>query len=197
MSSTSTSTELIKNNEMIGIIRNLVKDLRYVSTLTNESEFGFSNARLIYQGAYEFGRRCYLLPDYRQLLTDEDKKNFKESFPSGLASLANYTPGLVNTLQKSSINLARERLSQITFVKDELLDLYREINGDKVPVEVVQASKILNECQCRLDFTISEWLRGYDEIDDDPREVPNLNGVPETHYWWTDKHRELWNNRQE
>lgn len=191
MSSTSTSTE------MIGIIRNLVKDLRYLSTLTNESEFGFSNARQIYQEAYEFGRRSYLLPDYLQLLTDEDKKNFKESFPPGLARLATYTPGLINTLQKSSINLARERLSQITFVKDELLDFYREINGNKASEEVVQASKILNECQCRLDYTISQWLRGYDEIDDDPSEVPNLNGVPETHYWWTDKHRELWNNRQE
>ena len=182
---------------MIGIIRNLVKDLRYLSTLTNESEFGVSNARLIYQKAYEFGRRSYLLPDYRQLLTDEDKKNFNEFFPAGLARLTNYTPALVNTLQKSSINLARERLSQITFVKDELLDLYREIHGNQLPDEVIQSSKTLNEWQCRLDFTISEWLRGYDEIEDDPAEVPNLNEVPETHYWWTNEHRALWNNRQE
>ena len=75
--------------------------------------------------------------------------------------------------------------------------MYREINDGKVHDEVVQASKILNECQCRLVFAISEWRRGYDEIDDDPREVPNLNGVPEAHYWWTDEHRELWDNRQE
>ena len=70
MSSTSTSTELVENSEMIGTIRNLVKDLRYLSTLTNESEFGFSNVRLIYQEAYEFVRRSYLLPDYCQLLSD-------------------------------------------------------------------------------------------------------------------------------
>ena len=95
MSSTSTATELVENNEVIRIIRNLVKDLRYVSTLTNESEFSFSNARLIYQEAYEFVRRSYLLPDYCQLLIDEDKKNFKESFPAGLARLASYTPGPV------------------------------------------------------------------------------------------------------
>ena len=193
----SNSIESTENDEMIRLLRNILKDLHYLSILKNEEEFGFTNAKIVYKTAYEFGRRTHLVPDYRQLLTDEDKNNLKQHFPAGFVKLVGYTPGLVNIIGPSTINLARTKLSEISFVRNELLDMYKEVNGGELANEMTKALADLDHSSDRLKITISGWLSGYSEVDDDPDDVPNLNGVPDSHDWWTEEHREIWENRQE
>lgn len=193
----SASTESTDGDEMIRLIKNITKDLHYLSILKNEEEFGFSSAKILYRRIYEFGRHTHLLPNYLQLLADEDKNNLKRHFPTGFVKLVGYAPELVHLVSPSIINEARARLSQICFARNELLELYKDVNGDELTKEVTEALNSLDQSCEGLQDTVSDWLSGYYEVEDDPDDVPNLNGVPDSHDWWTEEHREMWKSRQE
>ncbi|UJR11291.1 hypothetical protein I4U23_015472 [Adineta vaga] len=187
-----------EETDMARIIKQLVDRLHYLSILKNEKDFGFSNASILYETVYEFGRRTHLQPDYRKLLTNEDEKNLKEFFPIGFTKLIGYTPGLVNNIDPSDLNIARGKRSQIWFLKNEFLDFYKEVSGYELTQEMKDALKKLEQSDDELEFNISNWTRpDYDEAVDRPSDVPNLNGVPESHDWWTEEHRQLWKNKKE
>ena len=47
-----------------------------------------------------------------------------------------------------------------------------------------------------LESKISRWTEpDYNGADDDPDEVPNLNGVPQSHDWWPEEYRQMWKNK--
>lgn len=184
--------------EMVSAIKELLRTLTNLSAIKHEGPSGFFYVDHLYEAAYDFGRLSYLHLDFRQLLTVEDKNNLKEHFPKALATLTDYTSGAVNTIGPSILNVARTRRSQLWFVKNEILDLYKEVNGNDLPQEVQDALKKLKMSDNVLEYNISNWTRpDYDEADDDPEDVPNLNGVPESHSWWTEEHREMWKNKKE
>ncbi|CAF5072771.1 unnamed protein product, partial [Rotaria magnacalcarata] len=187
------STEQANMNR---IIKDFLSRLHYLSILTKEIEYGHSNASKLYNSVYEFGRHTYIYPDYRQLFTDEDKNIFEQCFPIGFVKLVGYTPGLVDNIEPSNLNIARARRSQLWFLKNEILDLYKEINGgNELTTEIQHALNKLETSDNVLECHISDWTEpGYDEAEDKPREVPNLNGVPESHDWWTEEHRQRWKN---
>lgn len=193
----TTDSNAIENSEMIRVFKELVTNLSFLPMIKNEAENGLLNADLLYESIYDFGRYTHLTQNYQQLLTNEDKTKFKECFPQGFVKLVGYTPGLVNTISPLSINIARQRQSQIFFAKNELIDLYKELNEHKLPIEVSDALKNLEQSNNFVRNSISDWINvSYCEIDDEPGDVPNLNGVPETHDWWTNEHRQIWKNRQ-
>ena len=176
------STESADSDEMIRLIRNIINDLHYLSILKNEEEFGFSSAKILYKTIYEFSRHTHRLPNYRQLLSDEDKNNLKQHFPTGFVKLVGYASQLVNLVSPSIINVARARLSQIVFARNELLDLYK-VSGGELTKEVAEALDSLDQSHERLQETISDWLSGCYQVEDDPDDVLNLSGVPESHDW--------------
>jgi hypothetical protein len=187
-----------EQTNMTRIIKQLLDRLHYLSILKNEIDFGFSNASILYKSVYDFGRHTHLQPDYRKLLTNEDEKILKEFFPIGFTKLVGYTPGLVNNIEPSNLNIARRKRSQIWFLKNEFLDFYKEVSGCELTQEIKDALKKLEESDDALEFDISNWTRpDYDEAVDRLSDVPNLNGVPESHDWWTEQHRQMWKNKKE
>ncbi|CAF1274282.1 unnamed protein product [Adineta ricciae] len=184
--------------DMQRVVKEFLSRLHYLSILTKEVEYGYSNALRLYTSVYELGRRLSAHPDYRQMLTDEDKTTFKQYFPTGFVKLVDYTPGLVGNIEPSDLNIARTRRSQIWFLKNELLDLYKEINGKELTTEMQSALDKLQTSDNMLDSDISDWIRpDYDEAVDKSEDVPNLNGVPPSHDWWTEEHRRIWENSKE
>ncbi len=170
---------------MIKIKKEFLDRLHYLSILKNQLEFGFSNAERLYSSVYELGRHTYIYPDYRELFTVEDIKIFKEFFPTSLCKLIGHTPSLVNTIDKSDINISRERRSQLWFLKNEILDMYEEFNGD-LTLEIEESLKKLEVFDNILQTNVS--IKDYD-IQNNLDDIPNLTGVPDSHYWWTEKHR--------
>lgn len=198
-SMSAAASETVEDPPMARIIKNLLGDLKYLAILKNEVEYGLSTAEGLYESTYEFGRNTYLHPDYRKYFTEEDRKILNEYFPTAFIRLVGYTPGLVNNIHPSMLNVARARRSQVYFAKYELIDLYKELNGNELPTEVTDALKQLEESNNVLRSKISDWTRpsGFRGAEDDPDDVPNLNGVPKCHDWWTPEHREMWKNKTE
>ncbi len=193
----SNSTESVEDTEMVAAIKELLRHLNILGITKNEGASVFSYVDDLYEAAYNFGRYTHLHPGFQQLLTSEDKNGLKEHFPKALVEIVGYTPGLVNSVGPSTINIARTRRSQIWFLKNEVLNLYKEVNGNNLSKEVQDALKKLEESNNVLQYRISNWTRpDYDEADDDPDDVPNLNGVPESHNWWTEEHRNMWRNKK-
>ena len=136
--------EQAENNKTVNILRNMAGNLRFLSVLTRESEFDILNVEFVYKDAYEFARRSYLYPDYCQLLTDEDERNIRESSPPGPARPAKCTLGLVSTLREPwEVDLTRGRLSQIAFMREEVVGLHKTINRGEIGTGVVHVLEIL------------------------------------------------------
>ena len=191
------TVESTSSNEMIAVIKGFLRNLNVLSVIQEEGSSGFFYVKNLYEAAYEFARHTHLYPDFRKFLTDEDKNILKEHFTNAFVKLVGYTPGLVNNIGPSTLNVARTRRSQIWFIKNEVLDLYKEVNGNDLPKEMKDLLSKLNESNNVLECRISNWTRpDYDEADDDPEDVPNLNGVPESHCWWTKEHRQMSKNRK-
>lgn len=123
-------------------------------------------------------------------------------FPSGFLRVAGFTPGLNCNQESDDLNSVKGSLSEISFVKHELLDLYNElavVDGDqtKFSDDIKLAVQILDEQTEVLLEQISEWEKpDYYSTIDSPDDVPDLRGVPESHSWWPSKHRNMWNNRE-
>ena len=189
MSTSSTSDE-----EMKRLIGEFLKRLKYSMAVKADPRDWNSHTSTFYEDVYEMVRNMYLHPNNRALLSHEDKIILKENFVPAFVRIANCTPGVVNNIEAHDMNIAKTRLSELTFLKNEVFDLYKESCNDNVNEtdEVKQALKKLDYCIEMLERKISNWSRpDYEYAEDDLDQLPNLNGVPESHHWWTSKHREL------
>jgi hypothetical protein len=182
---------------MLAGIKEFLRRLIILANALDEGPWAFSDVNEFYKAAYNFGRYTHLHPDFQQLLTSDDKITLKKDFPKALVEIAGYTPGLFNNITPSRLNVARTRRSQLWFLKNEVLDLYKQANENDLSKEVQDELNKLEEQDNILEYNISNWTRpDYDEAEDDSDDVPNLNGVPESHDWWTEDHREMWANKK-
>lgn len=176
-----------------------MKRLKHTTVMKPNATNWDANADIFYERVYDMARLMHLYPNYRALLTDDDKSTLKECFEPTLASVVGFTPCVVNNIEAYDMNVAKRRLSELTFLKDEVLGLYREVSGG------IEASENTKKALAELDYFIEmlddqiyNWsLPTYEFARDDPRQVPNLNGVPESHTWWTKKHRDYWKEKSE
>jgi hypothetical protein len=154
----------------------------------------------------------YLQPDYRTLLTEEDKATLRNYFQAAFIVTVKYTPGRVNNIEAHDMNVAKTRLSELVFLKNEIFDLYKEAcevdsatasrTGDnnattqlQLSKEMQEAIKLLERKINMLDDDIAVWSQPeHPFAEDNPEDVPDLNGVPATHYWRTSPNRELSKN---
>lgn len=166
--------------DMRSIIQAFLGQLYYLSILKDER-----NASILLNSIFELGRHSYIYPDYKKLFTEQDRKIFKHFFPTSIIQLLGWTPILVNIDFKSDINIARERRSQLWFLKNEITDLYMEFYGCLTP-EIENSLQKLIESDNILEHEISV---DDDEIQNNMDDIPNLTGVPTSHYWWIEQHR--------
>ena len=88
-------------------------------------------------------------------------------------------------------------MSQIAFLKNEIFQLYKDFNGSemKFTESVEYALDLLQDRFDKLLDPLEIWTtpeyKMYEHFYDDPYEVPDLNGVPESHYWWINEHRKM------
>lgn len=181
--------------EMTNVIRKFLNDLRRLSVLNLEGSSGFYHVNSLYETAYDFSRYIHLYPEFLQSLTDDDKNFVKEHFPNALPKLVGFTPGLINNI-KYNVNTARTKRSQIFFIKNEIVDLYKQVNQNTLSTEIEKFLQELEKSNNILESTISDLTDPEnDETDDDPDDVPNLNGVPSSHDWWSEEYRQMWKNK--
>jgi hypothetical protein len=189
------------SNKMKKLIINLLKELK-CSTVVQIPEFRLANGENIYNLAYELGRQMYLNPtNVKSLFTEEEKQLFKQVFPIAFVNQAYLTPGYVNNLRPDQMTHAKRKLSVLYFLKNEIFDLYNQIceadKNSEIETKLKDAIAKLNECIEDLDDKVTTWSDpdyqgGTEEW---PEDEPNLNGVPQTHHWWTEEQRELWKKK--
>ena len=81
-------------------------------------------------------------------------------------------------------------LSILYFFKNEIFNYYKEVCGGNVELtsEIENAFSDLDDEIYELDVQVKYWSK-QDDVEDYLGEIPNLNGVPQSHYWWTEENR--------
>ena len=184
--------------QMRSVIKNFLGLLKYTTMV--KSEFGHTNAVRFYKAAYELGRHMHLRPDYRPLFTEEDTATFRKWFKPAFISIAQGTDRLINNLEPHELNLAKKRLSQIWFLLNEIYGLYQELFEKVEPIVSMEIAAIeLDPDVQRLESKIEFWSDSDNECytEPNPNEEPNLNGVPDSHYWWSKIRRQAWKDKAE
>lgn len=186
----------MSSEEIATKIKSLIKS--FLKCLENLADHkcgildGISHSIHFYKYGYDLARLMYLYPNYRELFTDEDKKDFKENILKAFVKLLFYTDIIIDSVFKYSINIAKTKLSEMSFIKNEIFGFYKELIG-------IDLKLTLNEENAMKDLEdMMERISGYIEYsfeDIDFDDLPNLNGVPESHTWWTTEQRELWKNK--
>ena len=158
------------------------------------------NAIMFYDNLYELVRNMYLdEKGFRNELSEENRKILRQSFLPAFVSVVGQTRVLINNLEGCDLNVARTRLSQMSFLRHEAFNLYKEITDEQQQTSSSQVQQAISQLDTNIDNLGEEveiWTSPhYDFAEDNPRDVPNLNGVPLSHTWWTEKHREMWLNK--
>ena len=152
----------------------------------------------IYQAAYDFGRymNLYREQDFGALLSDEQKNMFKKSFPDVFENLVFFLSAHTNNYEPWRVVEVKVILSELAFIRDELFELYTTIcGGDRAQLETEKMKKSIQTLQDKLE-TIEEevevWLNPdfLELVSEDPKDLPDLSGVPDSHTWWSSEQRE-------
>ena len=149
------------------------------------------NANYFFQLVYELGRHMNLSSNFKALFTEQDRQNFKEIFPKAFVSLVAYIHSLVCNMDDNQLTTAKIWLSNLAFFKNEIFNFYKEICGDvdmNLTDEFENSMSDLDEEIDRLEIDVNYWLK-QKNVKDYLDQIPNLNGVPESHFWWTEENR--------
>jgi hypothetical protein len=190
------SSEIEVINNMRGLIQTFLNALKFTIQVQPKRAHGLTNASNFYEKVYDLGRYMYLYPNYRELFTNEDREIFKETFLDAFVSIICHTPGVVNNLEAHELNIAKTKLSELTFLKKEIFDYYKEVCGNEIELtdEVKSAIEELEDCMDMLEDQIKCWSRhDHPFAESNSYQVPILKGVPQTHYWWTNEQRNMRN----
>jgi hypothetical protein len=195
-----TSVEVETREKMKLLLEKFVRRLRYSTEIANaKPEVGHSNADYFYDLLFDLGRHMHLCADFRSLLGDEEKKTLRDTFQPALVQIVGFTSARINSLEADDLNKARKRLSELSFLKNEAFDLYKEVCvGGKVELssEATKSMQRLNAMFDRLEENISDWSSSDNAFSyDNPIDVPNLNGIPANHFWWPEKYRNSCENK--
>jgi hypothetical protein len=180
----------------------LIKDfwsiLKYSLTVKNEN--AISNAQSFYEVVYDIGRSINDKQEQnimKQIFVENDVVTLKETFQPGFISIVNCTRGLVNNISLEESILAKRRLSQMWFLKNEIIPIYKQVISNDVVLtdDFNDACQKLKNIAEKLEEKLEDWsdqdtTQDYIGIN----ALPNLNGVPNDHYWWTDQEREISKN---
>lgn len=115
-----------------------------------------------------------------------------------MVSVIDCAPGVVNNIEPEDMNLAKRRLSELTFLKNEIIGLYHDFSttGGKLGAELTSQLEELDDSIDMLECQVQSWSRpNCYSAKDDPKQVPDLNGVPESHSWWTSQNRNAWKDK--
>jgi hypothetical protein len=178
------------------LIKEFLSTLKY--TIVVEPEWdGQSNAMQFYELVYELGRQMHLCPDKcRALLNDQSNKSvWRQTFQQAYVSVVSCTRGLVNNLEACDINIARTKLSELWFLRNEILELNAELDlvTDSTARAILDAATVkLDRDAEMLESQIDWWANpNYQgEMEEEAFDVPNLKGVPDSHHWWSISQRE-------
>ena len=169
----------------------------FESAVVKLSEFSLGEADKIYKSTFDLGRHMNLSKqDFGSFVGDEQKKLFRDSFPDIFVRLVGWLPGYVNNYEPWQVVQVKKKLSELAFVRCELFELYANFCGgdeNRLQSEPLEKSiKSLDDTIETIEEDIDIWLRpDFPEIvEEEPIYLPDLNGVPLSHKWWTSKQRE-------
>ena len=152
-------------------------------------ETAILNTDFFYEQVYELGRHMNLSSEYKSLFSEEDKQTLVEIFPKAFVLLAAYTHSLMSNMDDDDFTFAKVCLSNIAFFKNEILNFYKELSGNvELSEEMNNSISDLDDLMDRIETDVAYWSK-QDNVEDYLDYIPNLNGVPESHYWWTEENR--------
>ena len=142
---------------------------------------------------YNLGRQMNRNADWRSFFTEIDKQTIKEIFPDAFISFSSSVHPFVKNINVDDteyITFAKKWMSYLTFFKNEIFNYYKELcdgNMQKTSELENSISDLDDHIENLLDL-INYWSEE-DKIKDYLDEIPDLNGVPESHFWWTEENR--------
>lgn len=173
------------------IIEEFMERLKKSLIENSAAEADQINGANFYRTVYELGRQMNLSSDYRSFFADKDKQTLLEIFPRAFVSLVGIVHSLVSNMDDCEMTSAKIWLSKLYFLKNEIFDYYKELCGSniEIPSELEDAFSDLDDEIYRLDIDVNHWSK-QTHVKDYLDEIPNLNGVPKLHYWWTEENHE-------
>ncbi|CAF0848934.1 unnamed protein product, partial [Brachionus calyciflorus] len=103
--------------------------------------------------------------EYKNLFSPQDKQTLIEIFPNAFLTIVDYTHSVVNEIH----NYYKELVDN-----PELIDKLNKSISD------------LDDEIERLEDDVNNWINKR-HVKDKLNCIPDLNGLPSTHYWWTDE----------
>uniref|UniRef100_A0A914YV68 Uncharacterized protein n=1 Tax=Panagrolaimus superbus TaxID=310955 RepID=A0A914YV68_9BILA len=163
------------------------------SSLANNSKNDFGDVSNFYDHGYDFSR----LSNLKALkLSDIEKEEFRQKFPEALKKAGLMTRSLYHNMSPEYLNRMRHWRSKVEFLINDILDLFKEVSSNnEIPESLNKFVEEIDYEGYLMDEKIELWSGHLGEGMDFPNDVPNLNGVPESHNWWTQEHRNLWKDK--
>lgn len=169
-------------------IKEFLERLEQTCSIKRDFTVWQSHVSLFYRDVYQMIRLMHLNPNFCDLLTDENKKTFTENFMRAFIPVCNCTFLTINNITCKELNKVKTKLTELNFLKNEVFNLYKELNGGCVEMtdKLNYALEQLNVC---IEILQEKLEIHADHDENELRSVPNLNGVPESHIWWTPEER--------
>ena len=149
------------------------------------------------RSAYHTARYMHLCPNYNEFLTEEDKNTLRQYFQPSLSQIGRIIPGLVNNYEPQDLNIVKRRMSELEFIQNEIMELYKIACGDNETIEITDGvKKALDEIEDAF-WMLKEQVETFSDprclhTEDNPDQIPNLAGVPSTHNWWSEEQLETY-----
>lgn len=163
-----------------------LKKLQIESSLMPEANQ--INADSLYETAFYLGREINLNPNYKEIFTIEDIENIKRLFPSAFSLLAWLSRSLVCNMNEDDLTNAKIWLTNFTFFIHEIFNYYKLLSGDDSDQSNrLESASIQYEIE-ELERQVKDWSKQSD-VEDYEEQIPNLDGIPQSHSWWTAENR--------
>ena len=175
------------------VIKDFLEELIKATDEKSTPENHYLNIDFLNENVFEIGRQLNLSSD---LFTEKEKQTFKEIFPTALISFVDSMYPFVNNFDEDNLTYAKIWLSSLHFIKNEIFNYYKEICGGNV-VKTNELEKAFSDIDEKIDDLkndVKYWSKQSD-VKDCLDYIPNLNGVPESHYWWTEENRQFSKNK--
>uniref|UniRef100_A0AC34G9P9 Uncharacterized protein n=1 Tax=Panagrolaimus sp. ES5 TaxID=591445 RepID=A0AC34G9P9_9BILA len=148
--------------------------------LAQKSESSTYDVEEFYESVFEFGAQ--FPTDNQQDFADIERDSIKQSYPSAIEKAAKFTAEII---QRKKPNQLKMLLSSIEFLTKDIYEIFKYFSLNDSPSNLKQNITLLQEKQ----ENIKKLLKSIKHEEDEKDEIPNLEGIPESHDWWSDKDR--------
>uniref|UniRef100_A0AC35F549 Uncharacterized protein n=1 Tax=Panagrolaimus sp. PS1159 TaxID=55785 RepID=A0AC35F549_9BILA len=148
--------------------------------LAQKSECSLLDIEEFYDSVYEFGRQ-FVSKDHD--FSDLERNSIQTSYPSSVEKAAKFTAEII---QHKKPNELKMLLSSIEFLINDIYEIFKYFSLDNSPANLAENISLLQEKQENL----KKLLKSVKNSDDEKGDIPNLDGIPATHDWWTQKDRD-------